>query len=162
MLSNFFENESFFPADFFAGKHVVELGCGFGMPGMVAAALGAARVTLTEQTLESALAPAREHVALNNLGDTASVVGLQWAAEPDISGIVQPVDVILCSDLLYGDPTMAKVRAFRTPRGIVSHSCACTTVTPPQATHSLYSLSLAPPPPCRRPSPRCGARRSWP
>ena len=37
---------------FFAGKRVLELGCGTGLPGIVAARLGASRLVLTDGTVE--------------------------------------------------------------------------------------------------------------
>ncbi|CAM9826957.1 unnamed protein product, partial [Pylaiella littoralis] len=88
------------------GKGVLELGCGVGLPGVAAAVLGAAEVTLTdmaagrqafERTVE--LNP----VVANRLEGRV----LQWGDETATARLLalgrRPVSVILCSDLLYGD-----------------------------------------------------------
>ncbi|GMF63814.1 unnamed protein product [Phytophthora fragariaefolia] len=48
VLSKFLANDTYFPHDFFANKRVIELGCGIGVPGLAAAALGAKEVVLTD------------------------------------------------------------------------------------------------------------------
>ena len=48
VLAKFLANETYFPRGFFADKRVIELGCGIGVPGFAAAALGAKEVVLTD------------------------------------------------------------------------------------------------------------------
>jgi hypothetical protein len=84
---------------------VVELGSGTGACGLAAAALGAARVTLTDK---SALLPTLQHnINLNSIGDSVVCRELTWsttALPPDV--LPHGADLVLMSDCLnvvYGD-----------------------------------------------------------
>eukprot|EP00850_Spirogloea_muscicola_P017741 SM000155S01670 [mRNA] locus=s155:308468:309583:+ [translate_table: standard] len=84
------------PPGSLAGKRVVELGAGTGLPGLVAAALGA-EVVVTDRP---ALLPGLErNVAINELGALARTAPLEWGG--DCSSLLPPVDYILASDVLY-------------------------------------------------------------
>lgn len=89
------------------GKRVIELGCGTGLCGLVAARLGASRVLLTDGS-DTVLERARRNIALNRLGSssapgsdgTLSTRTLLWG------GLVaeelrSEFDVVLASDVLY-------------------------------------------------------------
>lgn len=88
-------------------KHVLELGSGTGLLGLVAARLGAASVTLTD--LPSELDLLRANVALND--DAASsptrVEPLVWGDETGMLQLIDRArlpsgfDVVLCCDLVY-------------------------------------------------------------
>ena len=81
------------------GRRVLELGCGTGLPGIVAARLGASRLVLTDGTAE-VLARAKQNAA-SNLKD------VPWAAQQLNFGEVTPedlagkFDVLIASDVLY-------------------------------------------------------------
>ena len=78
---------------------MLELGCGTGLPGIVAARLGASRLVLTDGTAE-VLARAKQNAA-SNLKD------VPWAAQQLNFGEVTPedlagkFDVLIASDVLY-------------------------------------------------------------
>ncbi len=78
--------------NFFAGKRVLELGCGTGLPGIVAARLGASRLVLTDGTAE-VLARAKQNAA-SNLKD------VPWAAQQLNFGEVTPEDLAGKFDVL--------------------------------------------------------------
>ena len=90
-----------------AGRSVVELGAGLGVPGMVCARLGAAPVALTEQ--ESLVDLLERNVAANFAPEAAKTIEcreLFWSREKarelrdELLGGA-PVDVILCCDCVY-------------------------------------------------------------
>ena len=81
-------------------KTVVELGAGPGLPGIVAARLGAKRVVLTD--LPSELELPRLNAACNAVGDVCSAKPCTWGDENAIEKIGKKFDVVLCSDVLYG------------------------------------------------------------
>lgn len=90
------------------GMKVTEIGCGLGLPGIVAGALGA-RVTFSDY-LEEALAFARRNWALNNPG-AADFVRMDWR-HPDPS---LAADLVLASDIAYERRFFADLpNAFRT------------------------------------------------
>lgn len=78
-----------------AGRRVLELGCGVGFPGIVAAWLGAARVLQTDHVAE-ALDLCRGNAAANGVERLAQLQA-DWAALPDDD----PYDVVIASDVLY-------------------------------------------------------------
>ncbi|GMF22143.1 unnamed protein product [Phytophthora lilii] len=53
VLAKFLANDAYFARDFFVNKRVIELGCGIGVPGLAAAALGAKEVVLTDMVRSS-------------------------------------------------------------------------------------------------------------
>jgi len=81
------------------GKKVLELGCGLGLPGLVSAELGASNVILTD--LEIALPIVEENIQLNNYQECARFQTLQWGEGQDLALLPLPLDLVLCSDLVY-------------------------------------------------------------
>ena len=81
------------------GKTVVELGAGPGLPGIVAARLGAARVVLTD--LPGELELLRSNAAKNGVEATASAAACAWG-DARAAAALGRFDVVLCSDVLYG------------------------------------------------------------
>ena len=95
VLARFLENK-YFPADFWAGKSVLELGAGTGLVGLVAACLGA-NVTLTD--LKEVVPLLTDNIERNRtvIEGRAEGMILKWGVETKL-GIP---DVILMSDLVY-------------------------------------------------------------
>lgn len=93
------------------GQRVVELGCALGLPGIVAAALGAQEVILSERP--SAMEWIRHQIELNSAHiDTAHVeaASIEWdrTLSPEIAKRC-PFSTILCSDLIYaGDASTTR------------------------------------------------------
>lgn len=88
----------------FAGKTVLELGAGTGLPGIVAASLGAARVVQTDRQ-EGAMALCQRN------GQRSGVVGIEhqladWTDWHD----KERYDWIIGSDILYGEPMHPHLR----------------------------------------------------
>lgn len=90
------------PAELLKGRNVVELGCGAGLCGVVAARRGASRVLLTDGS-EAVLARAARNIERNGgggAGDVLSTKQLQWGSVLDDS-LVGAFDVVIGSDVLY-------------------------------------------------------------
>ncbi|KAL7164947.1 hypothetical protein ACSBR2_040775 [Camellia fascicularis] len=83
----------------FAGKTVLELGAGTGLPGLTAAALGASRVILTD--VEPLLPVLRKNVEANGLGDRVEVSRLVWGSEEELGDEVAVVDLVVMSDVFF-------------------------------------------------------------
>jgi predicted nicotinamide N-methyase len=90
------------PTEFWdCNRRVVELGCGCGLCGIVAAGLGAHEVILTDQVLFVAQynlqhaglpPPARQRVRVEKL---------KWGVEEDAAAISPPFDLLLGGDIMY-------------------------------------------------------------
>lgn len=85
-----------------SGKRVLELGSGCGLLGIVAGALGAREVTLTDDVLFMA----SHNLDANFIEQSAlhrrfRLQRLSWGNKEHIAMAQPPYDVILCSDLLY-------------------------------------------------------------
>ena len=78
-----------------ARQRVLEIGCGLGLPGIVAGKLGAT-VTLTDY-MDDALVFAKRNWDLNHPGQNAQFVKMDWR-EPDPA---LAADVVLASDVTY-------------------------------------------------------------
>ncbi|GLC24683.1 type 12 methyltransferase [Roseisolibacter agri] len=91
-------------ADAFRGARVLELGAGTGLPGIVAASLGA-RVTQTDRN-ELAMSVCRRNVARNGLADAIEHRLADWTAWDDATRY----DWILGSDILYAPRMHEHVR----------------------------------------------------
>ncbi|KAG1690206.1 hypothetical protein DVH05_028279 [Phytophthora capsici] len=102
VLSKFLVNDAFFPRDFFENKRVIELGCGIGVPGLAAAALGSKEVILTDMPM--AVPWIQTNIERNETLGYISVPvraqGLMWGEKDELESL--QFDVILCSDLVYG------------------------------------------------------------
>ncbi len=88
----------------FAGKAVLELGAGTGLPGIVAASLGAARVVQTDRD-ESALAVCRRNAERNGAQNTEHRL-VDWTDWRDTARY----DWIIGADILYAAPLHAHLR----------------------------------------------------
>lgn len=103
-------------AEELAGKRVLELGCGLGAVGLVAAKLGA-RVTLADrepEALTQALAIA-EHNALE-----VETQLLEWGRVPE--ALTNRFELVLGSDIMYDPsqltPMLGAVQSLLTPHGV--------------------------------------------
>ena len=115
------------------GRDVVELGAGPGLPGLVAAKLGASRVTLTD--LPSELELLRTNVSLNGFGEEdeadegsssgrVDVAACTWGEEAQMSAVGKR-DVVVCSDVLYGHHADVARALARTMRALVRVDGIC-------------------------------------
>ena len=84
------------------GRRVLELGCGLGLPGL-AAAIGGARVTLTDWAPEAVVA-ARDNAARNGVG--VETLLCDWRA-PAALVARAPWDLVLLADVLYEERNVA-------------------------------------------------------
>lgn len=102
VLAKFLANDAFFPHSFFVNKRVIELGCGIGVPGMAAAALGAKDVVLTDMPIAVSWIQANieRNQTLGCISGNIRAQGLMWGEDDDLES--HQFDVILCSDLVYG------------------------------------------------------------
>lgn len=89
-------------ADDVRGKSVIELGAGTGLPGLTAAALGAARVVLTD--VEALLPGLQRNVEVNELGERVEVRELVWGSEEEWEG---EFEIVLMSDVFLEVVEMA-------------------------------------------------------
>eukprot|EP00053_Salpingoeca_punica_P024850 m.221834 g.221834 ORF g.221834 m.221834 type:complete len:245 (+) comp72473_c0_seq1:101-835(+) len=90
------------PAGHLNGKMVLELGAGTGLPGLVAARLGAAGVVLSDRARDAAvLDNMRLAVQMNNLQQTVNVVGINWGEFSPAVVTMSPPDIILAADCFY-------------------------------------------------------------
>eukprot|EP00931_Biecheleriopsis_adriatica_P092795 TRINITY_DN66575_c0_g1_i1.p1 TRINITY_DN66575_c0_g1~~TRINITY_DN66575_c0_g1_i1.p1 ORF type:complete len:382 (-),score=65.05 TRINITY_DN66575_c0_g1_i1:85-1209(-) len=85
------------------GKHVMELGAGLGMPGVVAARLGAARVWLQDR-LEAPLRKALATAAKNGVLEHVTSLESTWEDLPQKTSSTT-LDVFLGCDILYNAET---------------------------------------------------------
>lgn len=89
------------------GRRVLELGCGVGLPSVVAA-LGGADVLATDWAAD-ALAVVRENAARN--GAALEVLRVSWS-EPDALAARGPFDLAVASDVLYEERNVAQLLAL--------------------------------------------------
>jgi hypothetical protein len=91
------------------GRRVLELGCGVGLVGLVAAGLGAHSVTLTDQVTFMAERNAAVNFPRASTSDNAigsprvAVQRLQWGDAEGVAALLEggPFDVILAADIIY-------------------------------------------------------------
>jgi predicted nicotinamide N-methyase len=89
------------------GKRVVELGCGLGVPS-IAAARGGAEVLATDACEEALALVARNSEANGVRVETGTV---DWAA-PETLATRAPFDLVLASDVLYEEASVAPLLAL--------------------------------------------------
>jgi predicted nicotinamide N-methyase len=101
----------------FQNRRCLEIGCGTGLPSIVAAKVGARHCTLTERDDSMILENLRANVAVNGLDrpeHDCVVAALDWHAAA-YDGVMGQFDVILGADVLYSsedfDPVLATVAA---------------------------------------------------
>jgi predicted nicotinamide N-methyase len=80
------------------GLRVIEIGCGLGLPALVAAARGAK--VLATDWYPAALAVLREN-ARRNLAAPIETMELDWLNPPDWLSHREPFDLVLGADILY-------------------------------------------------------------
>lgn len=80
-----------------AGRSVLELGCGLGLPG-IAAALGGARVLATDRSPDAVAITGRN---ARRSGATLDARTCAWS-EPELITDRAPWDLVLAADVLYG------------------------------------------------------------
>ncbi|KAJ3196701.1 hypothetical protein HK101_008040 [Irineochytrium annulatum] len=84
-----------------AGLRVLELGCGTGLPGLLSAKLGAAKVVMTDRAgLGTVLQNVRESAEWNGVSSIVEVKELTWG-HFDMIGIDCACDLILGADVFY-------------------------------------------------------------
>ncbi|KAE9044058.1 hypothetical protein PR003_g4403 [Phytophthora rubi] len=108
VLSKFLTNDAYFPPDFFVNKRVIELGCGIGVPGLAAAALGAKEVVLTDMDVAIPWIKANieRNQTLGCISDNVRAEALMWGENAPLESL--QFDVILCSDLVYGEHNISQ------------------------------------------------------
>ena len=91
----------------FVGKHVLELGAGTSLPGLLCAKVGAAKVFLSDiATDDNVLQNCHQAVKINDLSEKIQVVGVTWGLfEPDTNIICEKLDYLIGSDLFF-DPSV--------------------------------------------------------
>ena len=94
---------------FLAGKSVVELGAGCGLPGLLAALLGAGACALTD--IEETVELLQENLESNapglpDGGARVTAEELDWTKPEDLARFADrsPVDFVLCADTIYDTP----------------------------------------------------------
>eukprot|EP00927_Polykrikos_kofoidii_P062408 TRINITY_DN57222_c0_g1_i1.p1 TRINITY_DN57222_c0_g1~~TRINITY_DN57222_c0_g1_i1.p1 ORF type:complete len:268 (+),score=34.16 TRINITY_DN57222_c0_g1_i1:73-876(+) len=105
-----------------AGRHVVELGAGPGLPGLVACKLGAASVTLTD--LVELVPLMNNNIRHNSVEAVCRADTLDWlgAGRSRLAaanrGALGPLDIILAADVVYveeQEPLMGALLALMAP-----------------------------------------------
>ena len=82
-------------------RRVVELGCGCGLCGLVAAGLGAREVFLTDQVLFVAEHNLRRAGLPPHVQRRVRVEKLKWGDDADVRAISPPFDLLLGGDIMY-------------------------------------------------------------
>lgn len=82
-------------------RRVVELGCGCGLCGLVAAGLGAREVVLTDQVLFVAEHNLRHAGLPPHVQRQVRVEKLKWGDDADVRAISPPFDLLLGGDIMY-------------------------------------------------------------
>ncbi|KAK8803723.1 hypothetical protein WA158_001417 [Blastocystis sp. Blastoise] len=86
---------------FFSGKHILELGCGPGLSGIVAAKVGA-RVYLTDKdNPETLLKTCEMNCIINNIYESCSIFSLNWGHFASNMCQIPALDWIIGSDIFY-------------------------------------------------------------
>ncbi|RYH30180.1 hypothetical protein EON65_06005 [archaeon] len=108
-----------------AGKRVIELGAGTGLPSIVCGLCGAALVRITDRKDERELYNVvQESITLNHLHNVCRVEEMDWDSPHDKIG---HVDIILGSDVFYNPEDFVKV--FRIVHAFMEVNHACVFLT---------------------------------
>ncbi|MGE4031586.1 MAG: methyltransferase [Thermoleophilia bacterium] len=104
-----------------AGLRVVELGCGVGVPSIVAALGGAASVLATDW-YDEALAFTRANAAAAGVAGAVETLLVDWSAPPPALLGRPPADLVIGADLLYeqrnGPALAALLPRILAPEGV--------------------------------------------
>ena len=94
---------SFLPIDYCKGKRTVELGAGTGIISVVASKLGAAHVTVTDQSvaLENMELNLRINIDSAVFGERCSVLELEWGTLEHRMALQPPYDAIFVAECVY-------------------------------------------------------------
>ncbi|KAG8846671.1 hypothetical protein FRC20_002927 [Serendipita sp. 405] len=116
VLSNYLVHRG---SAYLAERHVLELGSGTGLVGLVAAKLGSPKVIITDQS--PLLNMMNQNVALNKLSDVVVPLELDWGKElPKL----ERVDMILAADCVYFEPSFPLlVETLTALSNIASQQC---------------------------------------
>lgn len=97
------------------GKSVVEIGCGPGLPGIVAAKMGADRVVLCDKPSELELP--QKNAERNGVGSIVQSLPCYWGDEQTMQALGE-FDIVLVSDCLYGHDPEISVLLFKTMKSL--------------------------------------------
>ena len=100
---------------------VLELGCGVGLVGMVAASLGS-KAVLTDRSLAS-IELARKNIRINGLMNYADAVQWSWGSDPGtLIESYGPFQLLIASDVVYREelvpPLLSALRQLLVPGNI--------------------------------------------
>ena len=87
-------------------KHVLELGCGLGLVGLVCAGYGAEKVTLTDRE-PHALHCAMSTASINQYKNVDATL-LDWTNVLSYKNLLHSVNIIVASDIFYDGDTIAQ------------------------------------------------------
>ena len=89
------------PAELLQPARVIDIGCGCGLAGLTAAALGAAHTTLTDQVTFMAERNLDANFSAAERRGRIDVRALEWGDAEAIAAAGPPFDLLVASDIIY-------------------------------------------------------------